>query len=194
MSVILAKGGDAAITGSATPNLSKVLVALGWRPADDHGPEPDLDASALLVSNRGEVLTEEHFVFYHNLKSPDGSVVHQGDERVGASGRDCEVIRVDLDLVPARCERIVFPASVYDGERTGQNFGQVRDAYIRVVDETTGAELVRYDLTEAAAGYPAVVFGELFRQGAGWRFRAIEEGFAGGLAAVVTSFGVEVAR
>lgn len=192
MSVILAKGGDAAITGSATPNLSKVLVALGWRPADDHGPEPDLDASALLVSNRGEVLTEEHFVFYHNLKSPDGSVVHQGDERVGASGRDCEVIRVDLDLVPARCERIVFPASVYDGERTGQNFGQVRDAYIRVVDEKSGVELVRYDLTDAAADYPAVIFGELFLREGSWFFRAVEKGDRGGLRGIITKFGVAV--
>ncbi|MEV5408924.1 TerD family protein [Thermopolyspora sp. NPDC052614] len=188
MSVNLAKGGDAPIQ-----DLTRVLVALGWRPADDAGPEPDLDASALLIDRHGMVLSEKHFVFYHNLKSPDGSVVHEGDERVGVSGRDCEVIRVDLEQVPPRCARIVFPVSIYNGETTGQNFGQVRDAYIRVVDQTSGDELVRYDLTEEAAKYPAIIFGELFRKGSKWHFRAIEEGFSTGLRGIVTGFGVDVA-
>lgn len=189
MGVNLSKGGTAQM-----PGIAKALVALGWRAAGGVGVGPDLDASALLLDRHGRVLSDRHFVFYNNLRSPDGSVEHSGDDRIGSDGGDCETIRVDLDNVPVRCTRIAFVASIHLGEVNGRNFGQVRDAYIRVVDETTGAELVRYDLTEAAAGYPAVVFGELFRQGSGWRFRAIEEGFAGGLAAVVTSFGVEVAR
>ncbi|MEU8193829.1 TerD family protein [Microbispora amethystogenes] len=184
MSVNLSKGADAPIR-----DLTRILVGLGWKAA---GEDADLDASALLVSGVGRVLSDKHFVFYHNLTSPDGSVEHTGDDRTGSSGGDCEVIRVDLAEVPGRCARIVFAVSIYEGEVRGQTFGQVRDAYIRVVDETTSAELIRYDLTEEASAYPAVVFGELFLHSTGWRFRAIGEGYSGGLRAIATVFGVDV--
>ncbi|GAA1513452.1 calcium homeostasis/redox stress adaptation protein [Sphaerisporangium rubeum] len=191
MGVSLTKGGDAPLAG---PHLSKVLVALGWRSLDVTGRDVDLDASALMVGRSGRVLSDEHFVFYNNLKSPDTSVEHKGDNRVGAGAaeQDCETILIDLAAVPPRCVRILFPVSIYDGERTGQTFGQVRDAYIRVVDEATADEVVRYDLTEDYAKDSAVIFGELFRQGDQWRFRAVGDGYSQGLRAIAVGYGVNV--
>lgn len=187
MGVNLSKGGTAQM-----PGIAKALVALGWRAAGGVGVGPDLDASALLLDRHGRVLSDRHFVFYNNLRSPDGSVEHSGDDRIGSDGGDCETIRVDLDNVPVRCTRIAFVASIHLGEVNGRNFGQVRDAYIRVVDEKSGVELVRYDLTDAAADYPAVIFGELFLREGSWFFRAVEKGDRGGLRGIITKFGVAV--
>ncbi|HET9050096.1 MAG TPA: TerD family protein, partial [Candidatus Dormibacteraeota bacterium] len=153
----------------------------------------DLDASALLVGSDGRVLSEGHFVFFNNLTSPEGAVRHGGDNRTGGDA-DTEVIHVDLARVPEACSRIVFVVSIYD---QSQSFGQVRQAYIRVVDEDAGAELARYDLSEDAGVETAMLFGELYRAApaggaTGWKFRAIGQGYANGLAGIAEDFGVQV--
>ena len=190
MSVSLSKGGNVSLTKMA-PSLSKVYVALGWAVRSTTGADYDLDASALLVGGNDRVLSDQHFVFYGNLSSPDGSVEHTGDNLVGG-GDDDEVINVDLDAVPPTVEKVVFPVSIYDAEKLNQSFGQVKDAYIRVVDQSSDNELARYDLTEDASTETAMIFGELYRNGGEWKFRAIGQGYASGLAGIARDYGVNV--
>jgi tellurium resistance protein TerD len=190
MGVSLSKGGSVSLT-KAAPHLDKVFVALGWEAAEVSGVEFDLDASALVCGAEGKVLSDRHFVFYGNLVSPDGSIEHTGDNLTGG-GEDDEVINISLGIVPPNVERIVFPVSIYDGETKGQNFGRVHNAYIRVVDASNGSELARYDLSEDASTETATVFGELFRNAGEWKFRAIGQGYASGLAGIAREFGVNV--
>jgi len=190
MGVTLAKGGNVSLS-KAAPNLTQVQIGLGWRARSTTGADFDLDASALLCGN-GRVLGDEYFVFYNNLKSPDGSVEHTGDELVGGSGGDDETILVDLSLVPANVDKVVFPVSIYEADARVQTFGQVSDAYIRVINQSDGAELARYDLTEDASTETAMIFGELYRYGAEWKFRAVGQGYASGLRGIALDFGVNV--
>jgi tellurium resistance protein TerD len=189
MAVSLTKGGNVSLTKEA-PGLSAVVVGLGWDVRTTTGTEFDLDASALLVSEAGKVLSNEHFVYFNNLKSPDGSVEHTGDNLTGEGEGDDEQIKVDLAVVPAEVTKIVFPVSIYEGDKRGQNFGQVRNAFIRVANQADGNELARYDLTEDASTETAMVFGELYRHGAEWKFRAVGQGYASGLAGIASDFGV----
>jgi tellurium resistance protein TerD len=191
MGVSLSKGGNVSLSKEA-PGLTTVLVGLGWDVRTTTGSEFDLDASALLCTEHGRVTQDGNFVFFNNLKSPDGSVEHTGDNRTGAGAGDDEAIRVDLTRVPEQVAKIVFPVSIYEAERHGQTFGQVRNAYIRVVDETDGRELARYDLTEDASTQTAMVFGELYRNAGEWKFRAIGQGYATGLRGIALDFGVNV--
>ncbi|UQX90253.1 TerD family protein [Jatrophihabitans telluris] len=191
MSVSLAKGGNVSLTKQA-PNLRAVLVGLGWDERTTSGAAFDLDASALMVNEAGRILSDAHFVFFNNLKSPDGSVQHTGDNLTGSGEGDDEQILVDLSVVPADCARIVFPVSIYDAETRRQSFGQVRNAFIRVVNQDDGAELTRYDLTEDASAETAMIFGELYRHGGEWKFRAVGQGYASGLAGIARDFGVNV--
>ncbi|MFF4602950.1 TerD family protein [Streptomyces sp. NPDC001339] len=193
MSVALTKGGNVSLTKHA-PGLTAVRVGLGWQVGATGGAAYDLDASALLCGQSGKVLSDGHFVFFNNLSSPDGSVRHSGNDAAGGSGGDDEQIQVDLTRVPAEVAKIVFPVSLYEAERRGQNFGQVRSAHIRVVDEANGAEIARYDLRGDAATETAMVFGELYRHGSDWKFRAIGQGYASGLAGIAQDFGVDVLR
>jgi tellurium resistance protein TerD len=190
MGVTLAKGGNVSLS-KAAPNLTKVQIGLGWRNRSTTGADFDLDASALLCGN-GRVLGDEFFVFYNNLKSPEGSVEHTGDELVGGTGGDDETILVDLTAVPERVDKIVFPVSIYDADARSQTFGQVSDAYIRVLNQADGAELARYDLTEDASTETAMIFGELYRYGGEWKFRAVGQGYASGLRGIALDFGVNV--
>jgi tellurium resistance protein TerD len=190
MGVTLAKGGNVSLS-KAAPNLAKVQIGLGWRSRSTTGADFDLDASALLCGN-GRVLGDEYFVFYNNLKSPEGSVEHTGDELVGGTGGDDETILVDLTAVPERVDKIVFPVSIYDADARSQTFGQVSDAYIRVLNQADGAELARYDLTEDASTETAMIFGELYRYGGEWKFRAVGQGYASGLRGIALDFGVNV--
>ncbi|GLZ04239.1 chemical-damaging agent resistance protein C [Actinomadura sp. NBRC 104412] len=192
MGVSLAKGGNVSLT-KAVPDLTAVSVGLGWDVRATTGADFDLDASALLLGGDGKVLSDQHFVFFNNLKSPDGSVEHTGDNLTGEGEGDDESINVDLRAVPAECERIVFPVSIYDADARGQSFGQVRNAFIRIVNRTDGTELARFDLTEDASTETAMVFGELYRRGGEWKFRAVGQGYASGLAGIATDFGVNVA-
>ncbi|MFF4754340.1 TerD family protein [Streptomyces sp. NPDC002514] len=191
MGVSLAKGGNVSLSKEA-PGLSAVLVGLGWDVRTTTGADFDLDASALLLNSSGKVVSNQHFVFYNNLKSPEGSVEHTGDNLTGEGEGDDESIKVDLATVPVEIERIVFPVSIHDAESRGQSFGQVRNAFIRVVNQAGGAEIARYDLSEDASTETAMVFGELYRGGAEWKFRAVGQGYAAGLAGIAADFGVDV--
>ncbi|MEW2516819.1 TerD family protein [Actinacidiphila alni] len=191
MGVTLSKGGNVSLSKEA-PGLTAVTVGLGWDVRTTTGADHDLDASALLCDANGKVLSDRHFVFFNNLESPDGSVVHSGDNLTGGGDGDDEQIRVSLATVPLQVDRVVFPVSIYEAEKRGQSFGQVRNAFIRIVNQADGRELARYDLTEDASTETAMIFGELYRNGAEWKFRAIGQGYASGLAGIATDFGVNV--
>jgi tellurium resistance protein TerD len=194
MAVALTKGGNVSLTKEAgAAGLQQVIVGLGWDTRTTTGADYDLDASALLVDQSGKVPSDAHFVFYGNLTSPDGSVVHTGDNLTGAGDGDDEVINVDLDALPSSIERVVFPVSIHEAEIRGQNFGQVTNAFIRVLNAANNQELARYDLTEDASTETAMLFGELYRRHMEWKFRAVGQGYASGLAGIARDFGVNVA-
>ncbi|APU40141.1 TerD family protein [Streptomyces sp. JL4002] len=191
MGVSLSKGGNVSLT-KAAPNLTAVIVGLGWDARTTTGVDFDLDASAILTNDQGKVASDANFVFFNNLKSPDGSVEHTGDNTTGEGEGDDEAIKVNLAGVPADVAKIVFPVSIYEAETRQQSFGQVRNAYIRVVNQADNTELARYDLSEDASTETAMVFGELYRNGAEWKFRAIGQGYASGLRGIAQDFGVNV--
>ena len=191
MTVSLTKGGNVSLTKEA-PGLTAVLVGLGWDARTTTGTDFDLDASAIMLKEDGKVLSDQHFIFFNNRVSPDGSVEHQGDNLTGEGDGDDEKINVNLAAVPAEVTKIVFPVSVYDGEARGQGFGQVRNAFIRIVNQAGGTELARYDLTEDASTETAMLFGELYRNGPEWKFRAIGQGYSSGLSGIAKDFGVSV--
>jgi tellurium resistance protein TerD len=191
MSVSLSKGGNVSLTKEA-PGLTAVLVGLGWDVRTTTGADFDLDASALMVGSNGKILSDGHFIFFNNLKSPDGSVEHTGDNLTGEGEGDDEVVKVNLATVPAECDRIVVTVSIYEAEARGQNFGQVRNAFIRVVNQAGGTEIARYDLSEDASSETAMIFGELYRNNAEWKFRAVGQGYTNGLAGIARDFGVNV--
>jgi tellurium resistance protein TerD len=192
--VSLSKGGNVSLT-KAAPNLTAVIVGLGWDVRTTTGTDFDLDASALLTNAEGKVATDGNFVFFNNLKSPDGTVEHLGDELVGGAAgaeQDEEEVKVDLAAMAPEVQKIVFPVSIYDADSRQQNFGQVTGAYIRIINQADGRELARYDLTEDASTETAMVFGELYRHGGEWKFRAIGQGYASGLRGIALDYGVSV--
>jgi tellurium resistance protein TerD len=191
MSVSLSKGGNVSLTKEA-PGLTAVMVGLGWDARTTSGADFDLDASALLINAGGKVLSDQHFVFFNNLTSPDGSVEHTGDNLTGEGEGDDESIKVDLSRVPTDVDKVVFTVSIYDAESRRQSFGQVRNAYIRVINQAGGSEITRYDLSEDASTETAMIFGELYRNGAEWKFRAVGQGYESGLAGIARDFGVNV--
>ncbi|MCX5214185.1 TerD family protein [Kitasatospora sp. NBC_00240] len=191
MGVSLAKGGNVSLTKEA-PGLTAVIVGLGWDVRSTTGADFDLDASALLCNDAGRVVSDQHFVFFNNLRSPEGSVEHSGDNLTGGGDGDDEQIKVDLVSVPANVTKVVFPVSIYDADARLQNFGQVRNAFIRIVNQANGSEVARYDLSEDASSETAMVFGELYRYGAEWKFRAIGQGYASGLRGIASDYGVNV--
>lgn len=191
VAVSLTKGGNVSLTKSA-PGLTAVTVGLGWDIRTTTGQEFDLDASAIACGSGGKALSDQHFVFFNNLKSPDGSIEHTGDNLTGEGEGDDEQIKVNLAGLPADIDKVVFPVSIYDAEARSQSFGQVRNAFIRVVDQATNNELARYDLSEDASTETAMVFGELYRNGTEWKFRAVGQGYASGLAGIAHDFGVNV--
>ncbi|MFE1174425.1 TerD family protein [Streptomyces sp. NPDC058773] len=191
MGVSLDKGGNVSLSKEA-PGLTAVTVGLGWDVRTTTGADYDLDASALLCTEAGTVASDAHFVFYNNLTSPDGSVKHTGDNLTGEGAGDDESVEVALSDVPAEIAKIVFPVSIHEAEGRAQSFGQVRNAFIRVVNQADGVELARYDLSEDASTETAMVFGELYRHGAEWKFRAVGQGYASGLAGIASDFGVNV--
>lgn len=191
MGISLTKGGNISLTKEA-PGLSNIVVGLGWDPRTTAGEKFDLDSSAILVNAVGTAVSPKHFIFFNNLTSPDGSVTHTGDNLTGQGEGDDEQIKVDLAAVPAEVERIVFPVAIYEAATRGQNFGQVRNAFIRIVNAADNSEIARYDLTEDAAVESAMVFGEVYRHSGDWKFRAVGAGFADGLAGVMRDYGLPV--
>ncbi|MEZ3487449.1 MAG: TerD family protein [Lachnospiraceae bacterium] len=192
MPVSLQKGQKVSLT-KGNPGLKKVVVGLGWDVNQfDTGGDFDLDAAAFLLSDSGKVTKSEDFVFYGNLTHPSGSVQHMGDNRTGAGEGDDEQIRIDLSGVPENLTKIAFTVTIYEPEQRRQNFGQVNNAFIRIYNEDTGEELLRYDLGEDFSIETAVVFGELYKNNGEWKFNAIGSGYQGGLAALCANFGVDV--
>ena len=191
MGVSLVKGGNVSLTKEA-PGLTAVAVGLGWDLRTTTGTDFDLDASAIAVNGEKKVASDQHFIFFNNLRSPEGAIEHTGDNLTGEGDGDDEVIKVDLAGLPATIEGVVFPVSIYDADNRGQSFGQVRNAYIRVINRANGQEVARYDLSEDASTETAMVFGELYRNGADWKFRAIGQGYASGLAGIARDYGVNV--
>lgn len=191
MGVSLQKGGNVNLSKEA-PGLSEVIVGLGWDPRATDGQEFDLDASAFLLKPDGKVTSDAGFVFYNNAKSEDGSVQHTGDNKSGAGEGDDESINVSLAKVSAGIDKVAFTVTIHDAEARRQSFGMVGNAYIRVVNKADGKELARYDLTEDGSTETAMIFGELYRNGTDWKFRAVGQGFKGGLGPLAKNFGVNV--
>jgi tellurium resistance protein TerD len=192
MTINLSKGGNISLA-KVSPGLTHAVVGLGWHPRSTDGAAFDLDASAILVDANGKGISEAHFVFYNNLTDPSGAVVHQGDNRTGDGEGDDEVVTVDLANVPATVDRVVFLASIDQAETRRQSFGQVSDAYIRVYDGDAPGDAdkeARFDLGEDASTETALVFGELYRRDADWKFRAIGQGYTNGLVGVLTEYGL----
>ncbi|EIV94560.1 TerD family protein [Frankia sp. QA3] len=187
MAVSLAKGGNVSLTKQAaeagTAQLTALNVGLGWDARTTTGTDFDLDASAIGLRADGKALNDSYFIFFNNLASPEGAITLTGDNKTGQGEGDDESIIINLPTVPAEIDRIVVPVSIYDAVSRSQNFGQVRNAYIRVVDQS-GNELVRYDLSEDYSTETVVIFGEVYRSGADWKFRAVGQGHndLGGLA------------
>ncbi|MEE0858944.1 MAG: TerD family protein [Acutalibacteraceae bacterium] len=192
MPISLSKGQKVSLT-KGNPGLKKVVVGLGWDVnAFDTGGSFDLDAAAFLLTDSGKVSKPEDFVFYGNLTHPSGSVQHMGDNLTGEGDGDDEQIKVDLSTIPAEITKITFTVTIYDAEQRRQNFGQVNNAFIRIYNEETGEEILRYDLGEDFSIETAAVFGELYKNNGEWKFNAIGSGYSGGLAALCGSFGVDV--
>lgn len=192
MPISLQKGQKVSLT-KGNPGLTNVIVGLGWDINQfDTGGDFDLDASAFLLADNGIVTRPEDFVFFGNFTHPSGSVQHLGDNKTGEGDGDDEQIRIDLTSVPENISRIAFTVTIYESEQRHQNFGQVNNAFIRICNEQTGEELLRYDLGEDFSIETAVVFGELYKNNNEWKFNAIGSGFQGGLAAICANYGVDV--
>jgi tellurium resistance protein TerD len=189
MAISLQKGGNVSLSKEA-PGLKKVIVGLGWDPRATDGAAFDLDGSAFLLRADGKVRSDSDFIFYNNLKSPDGSVEHTGDNRTGQGEGDDERIIIDLPRVPAEIARIAIAVTIHEAEQRGLNFGMVAHAYIRCVNADGEREIARYDLSEDSSTETAMIFGELYRMGSEWKFRAVGQGFKGGLGPLARSFGV----
>lgn len=191
MPISLQKGQKVDLT-KGNPTLKHVLVGLGWDVNRyDGGFAFDLDASAFLLGANGQTPNTDAFVFYGNLKHPSGAVEHMGDNLTGEGDGDDEQILVDLTKIPDSIEKIAFTVTIYEAEERRQNFGQVDNSFIRIVDNDTGKELIRYDLGEDFSIETAIVVGEIYRHGGGWKFNAVGSGFQGGLAALCANYGIE---
>ena len=176
------------------PGLKNIMVGLGWDVnAFDSGADFDLDAAAFMLGSNGKCPTEKEFIFYGNLEHASGAVKHMGDNLTGEGEGDDEQIEVKLPDIPSNVEKIAFTVTIYDSDVRRQNFGQVSNSFIRIVDMSTDTELIRYDLGEDFSIETAVVVGELYRHNGEWKFNAIGSGFQGGLAALCGHYGIEVA-
>lgn len=191
MAIELQKGGNVNLNKEA-PGLKKILLGLGWDVRATDGAAFDLDASAFLLNASGKVRGDHDFIFYNQPKSAEGSVEHTGDNRTGAGDGDDESILVDLTKVPADVEKVAVCVTIHDAESKRQNFGMVSKAFVRCVNADSNAEIVRYDLSEDYSVETALIFGEIYRAGSDWKFRAVGQGFAGGLGPLAKSFGVNV--
>lgn len=191
MGISLNKGGNISLS-KTDPTLKNITVGLGWDTRATDGADFDLDASAFMVKEDGKVRSDNDFIFYNQTKSACGSVEHAGDNRTGAGEGDDETIVVLLDKVPLDVQRIVFTVTIHEADARKQNFGQVSRAFVRIVNKDTNNEVARYDLSEDASVETAMVFGEIYRHGGEWKFRAVGQGYAGGLAALARQYGVHI--
>ena len=191
MAISLQKGGNVNLSKEA-PGLNKMVVGLGWDTRSTDGAAFDLDGAVFLLGASGKVRSDADFVFYNNLKSVDGSVAHSGDNRTGAGEGDDESVTIDLAKVPADVDKIAICVTIHEAETRRQNFGQVSKAFVRCVNANGNTEIARYDLSEDGSTEAAMVFGEVYRAGADWKFRAIGQGYKGGLGPLAKNYGVNV--
>ena len=191
MAISLQKGSNVSLSKEA-PGMQKMLIGLGWDVRATDGADFDLDGSAFLLNASGKVRSDADFIFYNQPKSADGSVVHTGDNRTGEGEGDDETIIVELNKVPADVEKIAVAVTIHDAEARHQNFGQVSNAFVRLVNHENGQEVLRFDLSEDYSTETAMVFGEVYRRDGEWKFRAIGQGYAGGLLSLCHQYGVNV--
>ena len=190
MVISLSKGGNVSLS-KESPGLDEIMVGLGWDVRATDGQDFDLDASAFLLKEDGKVRSDGDFCFYNN-KDVGGAVVHQGDNRTGEGDGDDEQIKIVLSKVPADVDKVAVAVTIHDGESRSQSFGQVSNAFIRLVDNKTGSEIVRYDLSEDASVETAMILGEVYRNAGEWKFRAVGQGFKGGLGPLAGNYGVNI--
>jgi tellurium resistance protein TerD len=191
MAISLSKGGNISLTKSA-PGLTNILIGLGWDARATDGAGFDLDASAFLLTEAGKVRSDADFIFFNQPASADGSVKHLGDNTTGAGEGDDEQVTVDLKKVPADVDKIAISVTIHEAEARKQSFGMVSQAFVRVVNAADNSEIVRYDLSEDFSIETALIFGEVYRNAGEWKFRAVGQGFQGGLAAMAKNYGVNV--
>ncbi|MEO5363385.1 MAG: TerD family protein [Magnetococcus sp. DMHC-8] len=191
MSVSLSKGGNVSLSKEA-PGMKAAVAGLGWDARSTDGQPFDLDAVVFILGANGKVRSDSDFVFYNNPKGANGAVQHQGDNRSGAGEGDDEQILLNLDAIPADVDKIVIAATIHEADSRKQNFGQVNRAYMRIINAEGGLEIARYDLSEDASTEAAMIFGEIYKRNNEWKFRAVGQGFAGGLAPLSKSYGVDV--
>ncbi|SOB76246.1 tellurium resistance protein TerD [Marinobacter sp. LV10R510-11A] len=189
MSISLSKGGNISLS-KESPGIKQIRIGLGWDPRVTTGKDFDLDASVFLVNSEGKCRSDKDFIFYNNLKSTEGSVEHTGDNLTGEGDGDDEVIKVDLSKVPTDVDKIAVTVTIHDSAARGQNFGQVDNAFARVINEDNNQEVVRYDLSEDYSVEDAMIFCELYRNNGEWKFRAIGQGFSGGLGDLASKYGL----
>lgn len=191
MAITLHKGGNLSLS-KTDPSLKRLLIGLGWDERATDGTDFDLDASAFMLTAQGKVRSDADFIYYNQLRSPEGALEHTGDNRSGQGDGDDETLRVDLGKIPADIAKVVVTVTIHEAAARKQNFGQVANAFIRVVNEESNVEIVRYDLAEDYSTETAMVFGELYSHNGEWKFRAVGQGYAGGLAALCTQYGIVV--
>ncbi len=191
MAISLQKGQNVSLSKQA-PGIKKARFGLGWDLRKTDGNAYDLDASAFVLDASGKVLSDQHFVFYNNVQDPSGAVLHKGDNRTGEGEGDDEVIEIELSRLTPNAAKVAFVVTIHDAEARKQNFGQVQNAYIRALNVDGEQEIARYDLSEDASIETAMIFGELYRNNEEWKFKAIGQGYAGGLAAVARDYGVSL--
>ena len=190
MAISLSKGGNVSLS-KESPGLDEIMIGLGWDVRATDGQDFDLDASAFLLKADGKVRADTDFCFYNN-KDIQGAVIHQGDNRTGEGEGDDEQIKIVLSKVPAEIDKVAIAVTIHEGEQRGQSFGQVSNAFIRIVNEQGGSEIVRYDLSEDASVETAMILGEVYRNAGEWKFRAVGQGFKGGLGPLASNYGVSV--
>ena len=191
MAISLNKGGNLSLS-KTDPSLNQVLIGLGWDARATDGADFDLDASAFLLAANDKVRGETDFIFYNQTRSPEGSVEHTGDNRTGEGDGDDEAVKINLAKVPADVQKIAITVTIHDAESRGQNFGQVQNAFIRVVNDQTNVEIVRFDLNEDYSTETAMIFGELYRHNGEWKFRAVGQGYNGGLRSMCGQYGISI--
>jgi tellurium resistance protein TerD len=192
MAVSLGKGSNVSLS-QTDPSLKHILIGLGWEARSSDGEDFDLDASAFMVGDNGKVSREEDFIFYNKLVSTCGSVVHTGDDPMGGSGGDDEALKIDFEKVPDSIKRVIVCVTIHDAEARKQNFGQVENAFMRIVNLDTDVEIARFDLSEDYSTETAMIFGEVYRHNDEWKFKAVGQGFTGGLESLCKKFGVQTA-
>lgn len=191
MAISLTKGGNVSLTKEA-PSMTTAMAGLGWDARATDGAAFDLDASVFMLGEDGRVVSDQSFIFFNNKTSPCGGVEHQGDNLTGEGDGDDEQVKVHFDKIPANVTKLVFSVTIYDAEGRKQNFGQVSNAYMRIVNNDNSEEIARFDLSEDASLETAMIFGELYRHNNEWKFKAIGQGFAGGLGALAQQYGVNL--